>query len=89
MDWTAINCPGCRRLQTMRGTHTCRCGQRFKLPKAGKVSIVPEEDAETLFFRPRRRDLVSLREILDLPRLTAFRPSPSDVLQVPAAWLDG
>jgi hypothetical protein len=64
MEWTGIVCPRCRRARAMRGTHTCACGQRFKLPKAGRLTIIPEEDEATLFYLPEERRLCAPSEIL-------------------------
>jgi len=82
MGWTPIICPSCRRGRALRGTHICQCGQRFKLPKGGRLLIVVEEDAETLFYLPQSRQLVRLEEVMQRASARDPRVRAADVLQV-------
>jgi hypothetical protein len=70
----------------MRGTHTCRCGQRFKLPRAGRYDVIPDEDAQTLFYLPSSKRLIPFEQVSST--VTELDVAGEDLVQLPVSWID-
>jgi hypothetical protein len=49
--------------------YTCTCGQRFRLPRAGKLRFLPETETESLFWVPEAEFFLNVHQILALPEL--------------------
>lgn len=88
MDWTAVLCPFCRNLQVMRGTHVCRCGQKFKLPRRGRYFLEPEEDQGTLFYLPSDGTLVTFTEMSQAASRRGVDLADTGGAELPVAWFE-
>jgi hypothetical protein len=70
--------------------YTCSCGQRFRLPRTGRLRFLPEEDLESLFWVPGTISFVPLEAVLALPELqgidreATFVELPTERLQAAA-----
>ena len=87
MDWTPITCPRCRAARLMRGTHVCRCGQRFKVPRAGRFNVLPDEDRATLFYLPGTAGLVGFDLVCSALEARGIG-SDDGMLAMPVAWIE-
>ena len=72
----------------MRGTHLCACGQRFKLPSAGRFNVLAEEDTTTLFYLPATSALVAFDELRSAASARNVDIESAGIAQLPLAWLE-
>lgn len=64
-----IICPRCGRGRVGHDGYTCTCGQRFRLPREGKIRFFPETEAHSLFWVPGSDFYLDIHQILALPEL--------------------
>ena len=72
----------------MRGTHVCSCGQRFKLPKAGRFNVIAEEDAGTLFYLPTTKKLMSFDALRFAVREHRLDIASAGMVQLPVRLIE-
>lgn len=66
--------------------YTCTCGQRFRLPRNGKISFFRETDADSLFWVPGADYYLDVQQVLALPELEGVDPEVT-VIELPAERL--
>jgi hypothetical protein len=87
MSEPSIVCPRCARVRVAYDGYVCKCGQRFRVARAGSIRFVPESDVDSLFWVPGAQRFLDIDGILALPELQGVDPTAT-AIELPVARLE-